>query len=172
MNWARNFRRKKTRWRNSRLQWISIKEQASILWEDACQCLQFPILFAMFRFFPVSIELRQEHFLTDSRRATLHSILTQLGWHLYMEVMSVCLPFNDCLLPSDNENVRIINKRQDQPGMKMMMYMMPVMFILILNQWSSGLTYYYFLANMLTWIQNVISKRLLTLKSSSCAWGE
>jgi YidC/Oxa1 family membrane protein insertase len=50
---------------------------------------------------------------------------------------------------------------QDQPGMKMMMYMMPVMFMLILNQFSSGLTYYYFLANMLTWVQNLISKRFI-----------
>jgi YidC/Oxa1 family membrane protein insertase len=49
----------------------------------------------------------------------------------------------------------------DQPGMKMMMYMMPVMFMLILNNFSAGLTYYYFLANMLTWGQNVISKRFI-----------
>ena len=49
----------------------------------------------------------------------------------------------------------------DQPGMKLMTYMMPVMFMLILNNFSAGLTYYYFLANMLTYIQNVISKRFI-----------
>jgi YidC/Oxa1 family membrane protein insertase len=51
---------------------------------------------------------------------------------------------------------------QDQmPGMKMMMYMMPVMFMLILNNFSSGLTYYYFLANLITLGQNWISKRFI-----------
>jgi YidC/Oxa1 family membrane protein insertase len=49
----------------------------------------------------------------------------------------------------------------DQPGMKMMMYMMPVMFMVILNNFSAGLTYYYFLANMLTYVQNIISKRFI-----------
>jgi YidC/Oxa1 family membrane protein insertase len=50
---------------------------------------------------------------------------------------------------------------QDQPGMKMMMYMMPVMFMLILNSFPSGLTYYYFLANMITYVQNIVSKRFI-----------
>jgi len=50
---------------------------------------------------------------------------------------------------------------QDQPGMKLMMYAMPVMFMFVLNKLSSGLTYYYFLANMLSWLQNIISKRLI-----------
>ena len=45
--------------------------------------------------------------------------------------------------------------------MKMMMYMMPVMFMVMLNNWSSGLTYYYFLANILTYLQNIISKRFI-----------
>jgi YidC/Oxa1 family membrane protein insertase len=49
----------------------------------------------------------------------------------------------------------------DQPGMKIMMWMMPIMFMFLLNQWSSGLTYYYFLANMITWLQNIISKRFI-----------
>jgi YidC/Oxa1 family membrane protein insertase len=49
----------------------------------------------------------------------------------------------------------------DQPGMKMMMYMMPVMFMVMLNNWSSGLTYYYFLANILTYLQNIVSKRFI-----------
>jgi len=50
---------------------------------------------------------------------------------------------------------------QDQPGMKMMTYMMPVMFMLMLNNFSAGLTYYYFLANILTYFQNIISKRFI-----------
>ena len=42
-----------------------------------------------------------------------------------------------------------------------MMYMSPVMFMLFLNNFSSGLTYYYFLANILTYAQNIISKRFI-----------
>jgi YidC/Oxa1 family membrane protein insertase len=45
--------------------------------------------------------------------------------------------------------------------MKVMMYMMPVMFMLILNNFSAGLTYYYFLANIITFGQNFLSKSLL-----------
>ena len=47
------------------------------------------------------------------------------------------------------------------PGMKGMMYIMPVMFMLILNNFSAGLTYYYFLANMITFGQNLITKRFV-----------
>jgi len=48
--------------------------------------------------------------------------------------------------------------------MKMMMYMMPVMFMFMLNNFSAGLTYYYFLANVLTYLQNIISKRFIDEK--------
>jgi YidC/Oxa1 family membrane protein insertase len=44
------------------------------------------------------------------------------------------------------------------PGMKTMMYIMPVMFMLILNNFSAALTYYYFLANVITLGQNYIFK--------------
>ena len=49
----------------------------------------------------------------------------------------------------------------DQPGMKMMMWMMPIMFMFMFNKFSAGLTYYYFLANMLTWLQNYIMKKFI-----------
>ena len=47
------------------------------------------------------------------------------------------------------------------PGMKTMMYIMPVMFMFILNNFSAGLTYYYFLANLITIGQNLIFKRFI-----------
>ncbi len=123
--------------------------------------LQFPILFAMFRFFPVSIELRQEHFLWATDLSTYDSILT-LPFSIPIYGSHVSL-FTLLMTASSLLTMKMSGSSagQDQPGMKMMMYMMPVMFMLILNQWSSGLTYYYFLANMLTWIQNVISKRFI-----------
>ncbi len=123
--------------------------------------LQFPILFAMFRFFPVSIELRQEHFLWATDLSTYDSILN-LPFSIPIYGSHVSL-FTLLMTASSLLTMKMSGSSagQDQPGMKMMMYMMPVMFMLILNQWSSGLTYYYFLANMMTWIQNIISKRFI-----------
>ena len=47
------------------------------------------------------------------------------------------------------------------PGMKGMMYIMPIMFMFLLNNWSSALTYYYFLANVITLGQNLIFKQFI-----------
>ncbi|MCJ7449577.1 MAG: membrane protein insertase YidC [Bacteroidales bacterium] len=123
--------------------------------------LQFPILFAMFRFFPVSIELRQEHFLWATDLSTYDSILTlpfKIPW--YGDHVSL---FTLLMTASSVLTMKMTGSSpgQNQPGMKMMTYMMPVMFMFMLNNFSAGLTYYYFLANMLTWIQNLISKRFI-----------
>ncbi len=123
--------------------------------------LQMPILFAMFRFFPVSIELRQEHFLWATDLSTYDSIL-QLPFTIPMYGSHVSL-FTLLMTASTLLTMKMTGSTpgSDQPGMKLMMYMMPVMFMLILNQFSSGLTYYYFLANMITYGQNIISKRFI-----------
>jgi YidC/Oxa1 family membrane protein insertase len=123
--------------------------------------LQMPILFAMFRFFPVSIELRQEHFLWATDLSTYDSILT-LPFTIPMYGSHVSL-FTLLMTASTLLTMKMQGSTpgSDQPGMKLMMYMMPVMFMLILNNFSSGLTYYYFLANMITWGQNIISKQFI-----------
>jgi YidC/Oxa1 family membrane protein insertase len=123
--------------------------------------LQMPILFAMFRFFPTSIELRQEHFLWATDLSTYDSILN-LPFTIPMYGNHVSL-FTLLMTASTLLTMKMSGSSpgSDQPGMKVMMYMMPVMFMLILNNFSSGLTYYYFLANMITWGQNVISKRFI-----------
>ncbi len=123
--------------------------------------LQMPILFAMFRFFPVSIELRQEAFLWATDLSTYDSILTlPFKIPIYGDHVSL---FTLLMTASTLLTMKMTGSSpgQDQPGMKMMMYMMPVMFMLILNNFSSGLTYYYFLANILTYFQNLISKRFI-----------
>jgi YidC/Oxa1 family membrane protein insertase len=123
--------------------------------------LQMPILFAMFRFFPVSIELRQEHFLWATDLSTYDSIL-HLPFTIPMYGNHVSL-FTLLMTASTLLTMKMTGSSpgSDQPGMKLMMYMMPVMFMLILNNFSSGLTYYYFLANMITYGQNIISKRFI-----------
>jgi YidC/Oxa1 family membrane protein insertase len=123
--------------------------------------LQMPILFAMFRFFPVSIELRQQHFLWATDLSTYDSILN-LPFNIPMYGNHVSL-FTILMTVSSLLTMKMTGSQpgQDQPGMKMMTYMMPVMFMLIMNNLSSGLTYYYFLANLITWLQNIVSKRFI-----------
>jgi YidC/Oxa1 family membrane protein insertase len=123
--------------------------------------LQMPILFAMFRFFPVSIELRQEHFLWATDLSTYDSIL-KLPFMIPMYGDHVSL-FTLLMTASTLLTMKMTGSSpgSDQPGMKLMMYMMPVMFMVILNNFSSGLTYYYFLANMITYGQNIFSKRFI-----------
>jgi YidC/Oxa1 family membrane protein insertase len=123
--------------------------------------LQMPILFAMFRFFPVSIELRQQHFLWATDLSTYDSIL-KLPFNVPMYGDHVSL-FTILMTVSSLLTMKMTGSQpgQDQPGMKMMTYMMPIMFMLIMNNLPSGLTYYYFLANLITWIQNLVSKRFI-----------
>jgi YidC/Oxa1 family membrane protein insertase len=127
--------------------------------------LQMPILFAMFRFFPVSIELRQEHFLWATDLSTYDSILN-LPFTIPLYGSHVSL-FTLLMTASTLLTMKMTGSSpgSDQPGMKMMMYMMPVMFMLILNNFSSGLTYYYFLANILTYLQNILSKRFINTEA-------
>jgi YidC/Oxa1 family membrane protein insertase len=113
--------------------------------------LQFPILIAMFFFFPTSIELRQESFLWATDLSTYDSIL-DLPFEIPFygaHVSLFCLLMTITTIISTSMNQQAMNS-QAMPGMKTMMYLMPVMFLFILNSYSSGLSYYYFLANVIT----------------------
>ncbi len=125
--------------------------------------LQMPILFAMFRFFPTSIELRQQQFLWATDLSTYDSILT-LPWDIPMYGDHISL-FTILMTVSTIVTMKINTPAQtgsaQMPGMKGMMYMMPIMFMVILNNFSAGLTYYYFLANMITFAQNLITKQFV-----------
>jgi YidC/Oxa1 family membrane protein insertase len=113
--------------------------------------LQFPILIAMFFFFPTSIELRQESFLWATDLSTYDSILNlPFTIPFYGEHVSLfCLLMTVTTIISTSLNQQSMSS-QGMPGMKTMMYLMPVMFLFILNSYSSGLSYYYFLANLIT----------------------
>ncbi len=125
--------------------------------------LQMPFLLAMFRFFPTSIELRQQSFLWAHDLSTYDSIL-DLPFTIPMYGDHISL-FTLLMTASTILTMRISNQanmsQSQMPGMKGMMYIMPVMFMFLLNNWSSALTYYYFLANIITFGQNQISKRFI-----------
>jgi len=125
--------------------------------------LQFPILYAMFRFFPTSIELRQQGFLWAHDLSTYDSIfdlpftIPMYGDHvsLFTLLMTVTT------MLSMRWNNQASAGTSQMPGMKTMMYIMPVMFMFILNNFSAGLTYYYFLANLITLGQNLVFKSFI-----------
>jgi len=125
--------------------------------------LQFPILYAMFRFFPTSIELRQQGFLWAHDLSTYDSII-DLPWDIPMYGDHVSL-FTLLMTVTTMLSMRYNNQAgagsNQMPGMKTMMYIMPVMFMFILNNFSAGLTYYYFLANVITLGQNLLFKRFI-----------
>ena len=125
--------------------------------------LQLPILYAMFRFFPTSIELRQQSFLWAHDLSTYDSIL-QLPFTIPMYGNHVSL-FTILMTVSTILTMRLNSPSstgsQQMPGMKGMMYIMPVMFMLILNNFSAALNYYYFLANLITFGQNMLAKSFI-----------
>ncbi len=125
--------------------------------------LQFPILIAMFRFFPSSIELRQQPFLWAHDLSSYDSIATLpfeipfYGDHvsLFTLLMTVSTIIYTWM------NNQMMSGSQQMPGMKTMMYLMPVMFLGIFNNYASGLSYYYLLANLFTFGQMFLIRRTI-----------
>jgi len=124
--------------------------------------LQFPILFAMFRFFPASFELRQQKFLWADDLSAYDSILDfgfnipLYGDHisLFAILMGVSMFFYSKLTMNQMAD------NQQMPGMKFMQtWFMPIFMVLILNNFSAGLSYYYMLSNLITIIQTLIIRK-------------
>ncbi len=125
--------------------------------------LQMPILWAMFRFFPASIELRQQRFLwaedLSAYDDVIHwgtSILGMDHISLFALLMAVSM-FLYSKITMQGQNTG------DDPNAKMMramsLYMMPIMMFFICNNLSSGLSYYYLLSNLITMLETWIIKK-------------
>jgi YidC/Oxa1 family membrane protein insertase len=123
--------------------------------------LQMPILFAMFRFFPASFELRQEGFLWASDFSTYDSIfdlpfsIPMYGDHvsLFALLMAVSTFFYSKMMMAQTPQT-------GQPGMKFMqLYFMPIFLLVLCNNFSSGLSYYYMLSNFITMIQTWVIRK-------------
>jgi len=113
---------------------------------------QFPVLIAMFFFFPTSIELRQQSFLWATDLSTYDSIMKlpfSIPFGFGDHISLFCLLMTITTIISTYMNSQTQNT-EAMPGMKTMMYIMPVMFLFILNSYAAGLSYYYFLANVFT----------------------
>ncbi|MFI3301837.1 MAG: membrane protein insertase YidC [Rikenellaceae bacterium] len=127
--------------------------------------IQMPIIIAMFRFFPASIELRDQSFLWAHDLSSYDSVLNLpfsipfYGDHvsLFALLMAIVMFFY-----SKMNYDQSASSQPQMAGMKfMMLYMMPVMMLLWFNSYSSGLCYYYFLANLLTIGQTILIRRMV-----------
>ncbi len=127
--------------------------------------IQMPILIAMFRFFPASIELRGQSFLWSDDLSSYDSIL-QLpfnipfyGDHVSLFALLMALVFFAFSYMNYQQSA---SSQPQMAGMKfMMVYMMPVMMLLWFNDYASGLCYYYLLSNLITIIQTVAIRHLI-----------
>lgn len=116
--------------------------------------IQWPVLIALFYFFPTSIELRHQPFLWADDLSTYDAFLTWdynipvVNWifgnhlSLFCLLMTATNIFYTWLMQKQNPS------QQSMPGMKAMMYLMPLMFLFFLNNYSAGLSYYYFLSTL------------------------
>lgn len=128
--------------------------------------IQFPILVAMFRFFPASIELRQQSFLWADDLSTYDSILNlPFNIPFYGNHISLfCLLMTAAQLIYTHISMKQQAQTQTMPGMKFMMYFMPIMMLFIFNSFSAALNYYYFISLCFTFLQMFIIRRTIDEK--------
>ena len=126
--------------------------------------LQFPILFAMFRFFPASIQLRQQSFLWADDLSAYDSILDlPFNIPLYGDHVSLfaLLMAISMFIYSKMTSGQMSND-PNMAGMKFMsVWLMPIMMLFICNNLSSGLSYYYLLSNLITMFQTWFVRRFV-----------
>lgn len=129
--------------------------------------LQMPILFAMFRFFPASIELRQKSFLWATDLSSYDSVW-DFGYNIpfYGDHVSLfCLLMTASTIIYTYQQNKMNPQSSTVPGMKVMMYLMPFLFLFMFNSYASGLSYYYLLANLFTFAQMYIIRRFVDEKA-------
>jgi YidC/Oxa1 family membrane protein insertase len=124
--------------------------------------LQMPFLLALFMFFPSAIELRQQSFLWASDLSTYDSLI---HWDTYIPFVSkylgnhisiFCLLMSVVTILNTKYTMDQQNTGQEQmPGMKLMMYFMPVMMFFFLNSYPAGLNYYYLISTLITILQTL-----------------
>lgn len=138
---------------------MALYRQAGVNPMSGCipMLLQMPILLALFSFFPSLIQLRGESFLWANDLSTYDAIIewkaniplisSWLGNHISL----FCVLMTITNIVYTKFNMDATNTGQQQmPGMKWMMYLMPLIFLFVLNNYPSGLTYYYFVSTLIT----------------------
>lgn len=122
--------------------------------------LQMPILFAMFYLFPNTIELRQEHFLWAEDLSTYDSIVN-LPFSIpfygdHVSLFTLLMTISTLVYTWQNNQMSTV-----QGPMKVMSYLMPIIFLFVLNSFPAGLSFYYFMSNIATFGQQAIIRRFV-----------
>ncbi|MHC2993670.1 membrane protein, partial [Pontibacter sp. HJ8] len=122
--------------------------------------LQIPILFAMFNFFPNSIELRQEAFLWADDLST-YDVFARLPFTIpfygdHVSMFTLLMTASTILYTWSNNQMNTM-----QGPMKTYSYLMPVIFMFVLNSFPAGLSFYYFVSNMVTFGQQAIIRKFV-----------
>ena len=144
---------------------LNLQKQAGVSPASGClpALLQFPILIAIFRFFPASIELRQQPFLWADDLSTYDSIIEFpkfLGMD-HLSLFTLLMTITTFIYTYVNNKQMDVSSNPQMKPMKWMMYLMPIMFFGIFNNYSAGLSYYYMLVNIITFIQMFIFRKMI-----------
>lgn len=129
--------------------------------------LQMPILFAMYSFFPSSIELRQQSFLWAKDLSSYDAFITWSGnIPILSSVLGNHLSLFCVLMTVTNIVYTYINSKNQptnsqMPSMKYLMYLMPLMFLFLFNQYSSALSFYFWVSTLITIIQTYMSRAFI-----------
>ncbi len=123
--------------------------------------LQMPILFAMFYLFPASIELRQQPFLWAEDLSTYDSVINlpfvlPFGIGDHISLFTLLMTASTLIYTWQNNQLSSVTG-----PMKSMSYVMPVVFMFVLNSYSAGLTFYYFVSNLITFGQQALIRRFV-----------
>lgn len=130
--------------------------------------LQMPVLIAMFTFFPSCIELRGESFLWAKDLSAPDAIISWTGHiPLVTEYFGNHLSLFCLLMTVTNiiyTKITMASQASSNamPGMKWMMYLMPLMFLVFFNNYAAGLSYYYFLSLLITIIQTYVFRHVVS----------
>ncbi|KAA9345982.1 membrane protein insertase YidC [Adhaeribacter soli] len=122
--------------------------------------LQIPILFAMFSFFPNSIELRQEAFLWAHDLST-YDVFAKLPFTIpfygnHVSMFTLLMTASTILYTWGNNQVSTM-----QGPMKFYSYLMPFIFMFIVNSMPAGLSFYYFVSNLVTFGQQAVIRKFV-----------
>lgn len=127
--------------------------------------LQFPILIALFNFFPAAIELRQKEFLWSDDMSTFDSVYNfgfeVWGYGDHVSLFAILMFVSTIIYTWMNSAMLQPQQTNQMPGMKYMMYFMPVIFLAVMNSYAAGLSWYYFLANVITFLQTWAMKKII-----------
>ncbi len=124
--------------------------------------IQMPVLYAMFMFFPSSIELRQQSFLWADDLSTYDSVATlpfevPLGYGTHVSLFTILMAIST--IGFSLLNSKQMPQQQGMPSMKLMIWLFPIMMLFFMNSLPAGLSLYYLLANVISILQMTVFSR-------------